>query len=152
MKKRTDAQRSTFMASDAYSRTLPAFTVNLIVRDIERAAAFYRDVFGAAVRYADPDFAAMGIAGVECMLHADHTYEGHQWHGALTGGAQRGIGAELRLIVADPDDVERRAIAAGAKIIQPLTSKAHGLREVHVQDPDGYVWAAGSLASAAGSE
>ena len=145
MKKRTDEQRATFMASDAYSRTLPAFTVNLIVRDIEQALPFYRDVLQAAVHYADPDFAALRIAGVEVMLHADHTYEEHPWQASFANGAHRGLGVELRLLRLDPDEVEQRAVSAGATIIQHATSKAHGWREVHVQDRDGYVWAVGIL-------
>jgi uncharacterized glyoxalase superfamily protein PhnB len=150
MKKRTDAQRATFMASDAYSRTLPAFTVNLIVRDIEAALPFYRDVLAASVHYGDPDFAALHVAGlhvggVELMLHADHAYDGHPWHSRLNGGHVRGIGVELRLLGIDPDVVAERATSCGYTIVQPPTDKSHGWREVHVQDTDGYVWAIGVL-------
>ena len=43
----------------------------------------------------------------------------------------------------DPDAVERRARARGAKVVQPVTTKGHGWREVMVEDPDGYLWAVG---------
>ena len=145
MKKRTDAQRATFMASPEYSRLLPSFTVNLIVRDIDQALTFYRDVLGATAHYADPDFSAIRVENLEFMLHVDHTYERHPWHAALRGGARRGLGTELRLLGIDPDAVEARAKVAGAVVLQPPTNKGHGWREVSVEDPDGYVWAVGVL-------
>ncbi len=92
MKKRTDAQRSAFIPGDVYGQLLPGFTVNLLVRDIDVAVPFYRDVLSATVHYADPDFAAVRVANLELMLHADHTYEGHPWYGPLQKGDPRGLG------------------------------------------------------------
>jgi uncharacterized glyoxalase superfamily protein PhnB len=43
----------------------------------------------------------------------------------------------------DPDVVEKRAQAAGAKIIQPAMDFPHGWRDVMLEDPDGYIWAVG---------
>jgi uncharacterized glyoxalase superfamily protein PhnB len=117
------------------------------VRDIEAALRFYRDVLGATVRYADPDFAALRIANLELMLHADHTYDMHPWYGALQGGERRGLGAELRLLGLDPDVVEERAKTVDAVVVRAATTKGHGWREVMVEDPDGYVWAVGVLSS-----
>ncbi len=39
---------------------------------------------------------------------------------------------------------------AGARIVQPATTKGHGWREVMVEDPDGYVWAVGLPTGASG--
>jgi uncharacterized glyoxalase superfamily protein PhnB len=77
------------------------------------------------------------------MLHADHTYDKHPWYGPLTRGERRGLGAELRVLGIDPDVVERWARENGAPVIQSATTKAHGWREVMVEDPDGYLWAVG---------
>jgi uncharacterized glyoxalase superfamily protein PhnB len=126
-----------------YGRELPPFTVNLLVRDVPRAAGFLSQVLTATIHYADPDFAAFNVGGVEMMLHADHTYDKHPWHGPLTRGERRGLGAELRVFGIDPDAVERRARERGARVVQPATTKAHGWREVMVEDPDGYLWAVG---------
>ena len=95
--------------ADRYGRELPPFTVNLLVRDVPPAVEFLAQVLTATIHYADPDFAAFNVGGVEMMLHADHTYDKHPWHGPLTRGERRGLGAELRVFGLDPDAVEQRA-------------------------------------------
>ena len=132
-----------WMPGDRYGRGLPAFTVTLLVRDIPRAVEFQKHVLAAKVHYSDLDFAAVNVGGVELMLHADHTYDKHPWYAPLVRGERRGLGAELRVLGVDPDAVERRARERGSSVIQPATSKAHGWREVMVEDPDGYLWAVG---------
>ena len=132
-----------WMPADEYGRSLPRFTVNLIVMDIARSVAFYKGVLGAAVRYSDPDFAALRVAGLEFLLHADHTYESHPWYRRLAAGEARGLGAELRLFGVNPEEVEARARQRGAKLLQPVADKPHGWRDVVVEDPDGYAWAVG---------
>ncbi len=132
-----------WMPADDYGRSLPSFTVNLLVRDIARSLRFYTQVLGATVHYTDPDFVALRAGGVEFMLHADHTYDHHPWNPALLSSAQRGLGAEFRLFHVDADKVEAAARAFGATILQPAQDKPHGWRDVIVADPDGYAWAVG---------
>lgn len=132
-----------WIPADRYGRILPPFMANLVVREVPRAVAFYEDVLGGVIHYADPDFAAVKVGGAELMLHADHTYDKHPWHARLVDGEPRGLGAELRLFGVDPDAVEARARRAGAPIVRPTTDRGHGWREVMVEDPDGYVWAVG---------
>ncbi len=146
VRKRTDEQRATWIPSEVYGGLLPGFTVNLLVRDVDVAIGFYREVFGAIVHYSDPDFAAVRILNVELMLHADHAYDQHPWYGSLQMGERRGLGVELRLLGLDPDLVAMRAASA---VVRPTTTRGHGWREVSVQDPDGYVWAVGVLTAAA---
>jgi uncharacterized glyoxalase superfamily protein PhnB len=134
-----------WMPADDYGRSLPKFSVNLLVRDVQGSLPFYRDVLGATVRYADEDLAALNLAGAEFMLHADHSYDHHPLHkyiGAVAAG-RRGLGAELRVMGVDPDAAEARAKAAGAMIVQPAADYPHGWRDVMLADPDGYVWAVG---------
>jgi predicted enzyme related to lactoylglutathione lyase len=133
-----------WMPAAAYGRSLPVFTVNLLVADVERSAAFYAAVFEAEVRYRDPDFAALRLGDFDFMLHADHTYDGHPWQERLVAGERRGLGAELRLFGVDPDALEARARGFGASVVRGATDKGHGWREVWLEDPDGYVWAAGA--------
>lgn len=132
-----------FMPADEYGRAMPKFSVNLLVRNVEKSLSFYRDVLGATVRYADGDFAALSLVGTEFMLHADHTYDHHPLYQRLQGAGPRGTGAELRVLGIDPDRVEARAKAADVTILQPAKDFAHGWREVMLVDPDGYIWAVG---------
>ena len=132
-----------WMPAADYGRAMPKFSVNLLVRDVARSILFYEDVLGAAVRYADRDFAALNLHGVDFMLHADHTYDHHPLYERLKAGGLRGTGAELRVMGIDPDAAQRRAEAAGVRILQPARDFPHGWRDVMLEDPDGYIWAAG---------
>jgi uncharacterized glyoxalase superfamily protein PhnB len=133
-----------WMPADDYGRTLPLFTVNLLVADLAKSLAFYKHVLGAALVYSDSDFAALRLKELEFMLHADHAYEHHAWYGRLKSGERRGLGAELRLFHFDPDAIEARAKTFGAEILQPAQDMPHGWRDVIVADPDGYTWAVGT--------
>ena len=141
MKKRTGEP---WIPAPAYGGLLPQFTVNLIVRDVGRALHFYEEVLQATVHYSDPDFAAVRVLGIELMLHADHTYEANPWSARLKEGTLRGLGAELRLLGMDPDELAQRARSNDA-LFKDVAARGHGWREVMVQDPDGYVWAVGEL-------
>jgi uncharacterized glyoxalase superfamily protein PhnB len=132
-----------WMPAGEYGRALPKFTVNLLVRGVEQAIPFYRDVLGATVRYADHDFAALELAGTDFMLHADHTYDQHPLKERLQAGEPRGTGAEIRVMGIDPDAAEKRARATGTKILQATKDFPHGWRDVMLEDPDGYIWAVG---------
>jgi uncharacterized glyoxalase superfamily protein PhnB len=132
-----------WMPADDYGRSLPRFSLNLLVRDVGRSLPFYSDVLEATVRYADADFAALSLQGVDFMLHADHTYDHHPLYERLKGSEPRGTGAELRVMGIDPHAAEKRAKAAGVKIIQPAAEFPHGWRDVMLEDPDGYIWAVG---------
>ena len=140
MKKRT---ANPWMSAIDYGHSLPTFTVNLLVRDVAMGSQFYEAVLGGMEHYQDKDFAALNVAGLEFMLHADHTYETHPWVAPLKAGKRRGLGVELRLLGLDPDKVETLALQNGAVLIAPATDKPHGWRETMVQDPDGYIWAVG---------
>jgi len=114
--------------------------VRLFVRDVEAALAFQREVLGATVVYADPDFAVVRGHDSEWMLHADHTYEGHPLHHEVSAVTARGAGIELRLHGCDPDAAIAAALARGDIVVADPADKPHGLREAYIADPDGYVW------------
>ncbi|GMU39786.1 MAG: hypothetical protein AMXMBFR23_06520 [Chloroflexota bacterium] len=135
-----------WMPGFRYGALLPALSLNLLVRDTERSANFYRDVFEAEVHYRDVDFSAVRVANVEVMLHADHTHDNHPWYEQVTRGETRGLGAQFRVLgVIDPDALYARAQQHGATVVAPPENKGHGWREVLVRDPDGYEWACGIL-------
>ena len=144
MKKRTG---DPWIPPTAYGALLPQFTVNLIVRNIDQALEFYRKMFRAQVHYSDPDFAALRILGIELMLHADHAYDHNPWSANLERGQPRGLGAELRLLGVNPDEIAARARDMNA-LFKDISVRGHGWREVMVRDPDGYVWAVGETVGA----
>jgi len=74
------------------------------------------------------------------MLHADHTYENHPMRRTVRATHPRGGGLEIRLHGCDPDAAEAAARRLGFEVLSPATDKGHGLREVYICDPDGYVW------------
>ena len=128
------------MPAPDYARSLKALTINLLVRNMEKALQFQREVLRAEVVYCDLDFAVVRGYGAEWMLHADHTYQGHAMEGVLANSVQRGAGAELRLHGCDPDAAEASARRLGFKVLVVPTDKPHGLRETYLVDADGYVW------------
>jgi uncharacterized glyoxalase superfamily protein PhnB len=132
-----------WVPADGYGRSLPKFTVNLLVRDVQRALPFYGEVLQATVDYADEDFAALELQGTQFMLHADHAYDHHPVHKRLAAPGLRGTGVELRVMGINPDQAEQRARAANVRIVQPAKDFPHGWRDVMLQDPDGYIWAVG---------
>ncbi len=137
MKKRTS---DPWKPAPAYSKDLSGLTVNLLVRDVSRAALFAREVLGATVVYEDPDFAAVEGYGSRWCLHADHTYNDHPLSGSLAETTVRGIGAEMRLMGCNPDAAEARTQSGGYTVLAGSLDKAHGMREAYLIDPDGYCW------------
>ena len=129
-----------WMPAPDYGRSLKALTINLLVRAIDKALQFQREVLRVDVVYSDPDFAVVHGYGAEWMLHADHTYQDHPMGGLLAGAGQRGAGAEFRLHGCDPDQAEAAARHLGFKVLVGTTDKPHGLREAYLVDADGYVW------------
>lgn len=123
-----------------YAHGLRGLTLNLLVREIERARTFQLEVLGADEVYADEDIGVYRFREAEWMLHADHTYDGHPLHGTLAETPVRGIGAELRLHGRDPDDAEAAAHRLGFVVLQGTMDKPHGLRECYLVDADGYLW------------
>jgi hypothetical protein len=129
-----------WMPASDYGRLLKALTVNLLVRDIEKALAFQREVLRTKVIYSDPDFAVVQGYTAEWMLHADHTYQGHPLESVFADQKLRGAGIELRLHGCNPDLAEAAARRLGYKVLVAAVDKAHGLRESYIMDQDGYVW------------
>jgi uncharacterized glyoxalase superfamily protein PhnB len=103
----------------------------LAVHDLERSAAWYRDVLGCETRDPDPgNWTFCRSGAIDFMLGrcpdamaaselGDHSYV-----------------AYLRV-----DDVETfhdRAVNAGAEILKPPTDEPWGMREFGVRSPDGH--------------
>jgi PhnB protein len=119
-------------------------TPHIVVQGAERAAAFYRDAFGAEElsRIPTPDGRLMSVQlriGDSLMHLADEFPE----LGVLAAPTIGGTPVVLALDVADAEAVFAQAIAAGAQVRQPLTDTFWGDLHGQLDDPFGHRWNVG---------
>ena len=121
-------------------------TPNLIVADIDRSTAFYRDVLGFSIVTTVPDAAPF----VFVWLQRDNV---HVFLNARAGAAEdlpdfaaRPIGGTNSLyMLVEADSVDDgidalfREIEDRARVVMPLKTQFYGLREFGIEDPDGYL-------------
>jgi PhnB protein len=116
-------------------------TPYLSIRGASEAIEFYKKAFGAKelMRMPGPEgklgHAEIGIGGSRVMLSDEYPpmdFLGPQSRGGTT--------VHLHVYMKDVDAVVERAVAAGAKLVQPVENKFYGDRTGSVQDPFGHVW------------
>ena len=115
----------------------------LCVRNGAKAIEFYEVAFGAKVifRMEDPSgsvVAQLSIAESGFWL-ADESPE----HGNFSPETLGGITVRMILTTADPDAAFAKALAAGAKVVYPVTDEPYGWRIGRVVDPFGHHWEIG---------
>lgn len=120
------------------SSIAPWLTVSVNAKAIE----FYKSAFGATevYRHNDPSggtVARLSVDGAEFWVSEDPQHSPREPKQRLGGESVRII-----LIVADPDTLFARALAAGAKQISPI-SEGHGWRVGRLADPFGLHWELG---------
>lgn len=115
-------------------------TPNLLVRDVARSTAFYRDVLGFTMGETVPDkapfvFVWMKRDEVSVFLNdikaAEHDYP-------PAANMPQGGTAALFFIVTDVDGYHA-TVAPKATVIMPLKTQFYGMREFAVTDPDGHI-------------
>ena len=120
-------------------------TPYLIVDGAAAAIEFYKKVFGAAevMRMPAPGgrvgHAEIKIGDSHVML-ADENREMNTLSPKSVGGTP----LSLLLYVEDVDRTVQRAIAAGAKLEQPVEDKFYGDRMGGIKDPFGHQWYVGT--------
>ena len=119
---------------------LKKLTPNLVVSDVERSLAFYREVLGFTRTMTVPDespyvFAGVQSGSVEIFLNAPGpaieeypVFSGKQIGGTLT------LFIEVSRIEEIYEELKTRV-----KVTMPLEKKWYGLTEFAFEDPDGYV-------------
>jgi catechol 2,3-dioxygenase-like lactoylglutathione lyase family enzyme len=119
---------------------LNKLTPNLIVADVERSIAFYRDVLGFTVASTVPDgspyvFAIVTSGPVQIFLNAPGPAQ--EEYPAFKG---RPIGGTLTLFI-DVDDIQASyaELKDRVQVVMPLEHKWYGVTEFAFLDPDGYV-------------
>jgi PhnB protein len=116
-------------------------TPHICVRGAERAAAFYRDAFGAEEisRVPTPDGRLMSVRlriGDGNLHLADEFPE----LGVLAPPSIGGTPVVLSMEVVDAEAVFAQAIAAGAEVREPLQDAFWGDRHGQLEDPFGHRW------------
>ncbi len=98
------------------------------VSDMDRSIAYYQDALGLrlAWRTADDSLAAMASGDIEVVLLVP-------WSGASEPPAQSAY-----VYVEDPDALCAEYQQAGADVVEPVASRAYGMRDFVVRDPDGH--------------
>ena len=121
-------------------------TPNLIVSDIDRSLAFYRDVLGFSVVTTVPDAAPFVFVwlqrdDVKVFLNTAGSVKD-----AMPGLAARPIGGTNTLFMiveaATPTegiDALFDSVKSQARVVMPLKDQFYGMREFGIEDPDGYV-------------
>jgi PhnB protein len=113
----------------------------LHVKDAAKAIEFYTKAFGAKEKYrlAEPSgrigHAELDFGGATLMLadeFPEYGLKGPTAYGATT--------VSLHLHVDDADEVIRRAVAAGGKIVFEPKDQFYGERSGRVRDPFGHEW------------
>ena len=113
----------------------------LNVRDGRSAIDFYQRAFSADIVWIAPGedtVAELSVEGAQFWIHEESTLYPNPSPLMLGGTTVR-----LMLIVADPDAVFARAIAAGATAINPVTDHDYGWRDGRLSDPFGHHWEIG---------
>jgi len=115
----------------------------LTVKDARAAVEFYKKAFGAIEL--SRQSAPTGQFIIEMSLDGGHFYAVDENPAGfnLSPTTLGGTSVRLSLIVADPDAVAARAVAAGAKIIFPIADQPYGMRQGRVADPEGHHWLIG---------
>jgi PhnB protein len=116
-------------------------TPHIVVQGAQRAAAFYRDAFGAEEidRIPVPGGRLMSVQlrlGAGLLYLADEFPE----MGVLAPPSIGGTAVVLALDVDDAEAVFAQAITAGAEVRQPLADVFWGDRHGQLQDPFGHRW------------
>jgi PhnB protein len=133
--------KETIMAVKSIPAGYHSVTPYLIVSGAAKAIDFYKLVFSATelMRMPGPNgkigHAEIKIGDSAVMLADEHPEMGHRSPQSL-GGA----GVSLMVYVERVDEVFKRAVAAGAKEMQPIKDQFYGDRSGTLQDPFGHTW------------
>ncbi len=114
-------------------------TPNLIVRDVAKSTAFYRDVLGFAIKQTVPEaepfvFVWLEKDGVPVFLNdikaAEHDYPDAA---KLPPG-----GTVTMFFVVTGVDAYHASVSPKTTVVMPLKTQFYGMREFAITDPDGH--------------
>src|SRR5262245_56937902 len=115
-------------------------TPNLVVSDIARSTAFYRDVLGFSIKQTVPDAAPFVFVWLERDDVPVFLNDAKAAAADLPLVADRPFGGTVALfiVVTEVDRLHDR-VAPRAEVVMPLKTQFYGMREFAVIDPDGHI-------------
>ena len=117
-------------------------TAALTVRNGADAIEFYKKAFGAEeiMRVPGPDGKSLMHAEIRVGNSRIMLGDESPAMGCLAPVTLGGPGGSLYVYVPDVDAAFKRAVAAGAKVLMPVTDMFYGDRFGQVEDPSGHRW------------
>lgn len=112
--------------------------INLIVGDLERSKAFYREVFGLPPQHEDDDTAMFRFKSMYVFLQRGSAQQVAPTDEVL-GLAETGVG-QFVIIVNDVDAVRVELDEHGVAVISGPTDRDWGMRTLTFADPGGHTW------------
>lgn len=112
--------------------------INLIVGDLERAKAFYREVFGLPLQHEDEDTAAFLFRDTYVFLQRSPAHRDDPSDEVLDL-AHNGVG-QYAIIVDDVDVVRTELDQRDVKVISGPADRGWGMRTMTFADPGGHTW------------
>ena len=136
---RSDLRGSSINTSASWiPKEFHTITPNIVVDDAEQAVAFFKKAFGATETYrltmSNGKITHCELKLGDSVLNIGESMDGWPAHGLVA-----------QIYVEDSDELFKRAVAAGAKEIMPMTDMFFGSREGRVMDPFGNVWTIATL-------
>jgi PhnB protein len=116
-------------------------TPYLIVKGAAEALEFYKKAFGAKelMRFPGPG-GKVGHAEIKIGDSAIMLADEHPEMGARSPQSFGGTPVSMLVYVKDVDASANQAIAAGAKVVKPVTDQFYGDRSGTFTDPFGHMW------------
>jgi len=125
--------------------TSPALVPELLVTDLDRSLAFWRDLCAFEVAYDRPEerFAYLTLSSAHLML--EEIGDGRHW---MTGPLEAPFGRGINFQIGVPDaaSLSQSMQDAGVEFYLPLETKRYrvgdeeaGVQQFLVTDPDGYL-------------
>jgi len=114
--------------------------VVLIVQDLDRCVAFYRDTLGLQVTFSDSDSVAFRLEDQDFVLLKVSAAVQMMGEAALSPHQEAGHRFFLCADVEDVDAAYKTLTAKGVAFIKPPIDQAWGLRTAYFADPEGNLW------------
>ena len=112
--------------------------INLIVADLERSKAFYREIFGLPLQHEDADTAMFRFTDTYVFLHRGAAHQDGLSDDVLSL-AQKGVG-QFVIFVDDVDAVHAEFEKTQVATISGPADRDWGMRTLTLADPGGYTW------------